>query len=232
MAQPGPGGGGTFAPPPPPPPPPPPVFGDWSEWRPPPPPPQAEPPLRRRTLVLLSSSLVAAVVLAAGGAVWYARVAPHSAAHSGAASPSPATVTSPAPDLSALTAQPSTPGVTVDPAEAASVVRAVWPAREEALFVRDTATVTRLETGSAAAWDTIRCTFGCPPPSPRPLEELRTFVPRETTYPAAFLAEVRTTTDNHAQPYIEIMVLSRESAHEPWRVALATGYAGIDHFNE
>jgi hypothetical protein len=62
--------------------------------------------------------------------------------------------------------------------------------------------------------------------------ETRLFVSRESAYPAAFMAQVRTTTDDHLSPYIEIMVFVRQSAVDPWMVALDTGYSGFSVMDE
>lgn len=210
----------TEAPPPPPPPPPPGVGGAWT----PPPPVFTGDATSRLSIVGVLTSIVLICGLGIGAAVLYARSAHAPGAQSSSASAGSLN--------SVLTAMPATSGVTVDPAEANAVVRAVWPAREQALYQRNASTIARLETGSAAAWDVIRCTAGCPPPSPRDLIALRTFVPRQRLYPARFMAEVRTTTDDHSEPYIEIMIFTRSDPREPWRLALDSGYAGVAAMSE
>jgi hypothetical protein len=140
----------------------------------------------------------------------------------------PADSTSPTPAGAILSAPPATPGSLVDSTEAARVLDAMWSLREQALADRDASAVARLETGPAAQWDMVRCTFGCPAPQPRPMLDTRLFVPRQSAYPAAFLAEVRTTTDDHLTAYIEIMVFVRQGAAHPWMVALDTGYSGFN----
>jgi hypothetical protein len=147
------------------------------------------------------------------------------------ATPTPEVAT-PMPAIAILSAPPTTPGLMIDPTEAAQVLTAMWSLREAALADRNVAVVSTLETGPAARWDLVRCTFGCPPPQPRPMLETRLFVPRESTYPADFMAEVRTTTDDHLSPYIEIMVFTRQSAADPWMVALDTGYSGFTVMDE
>jgi hypothetical protein len=107
----------------------------------------------------------------------------------------PAVSTSPTPASAILSAPPATPGSLIDSTEAAGVLNAMWSLREQALANRDASAVARLETGPAAQWDMVRCTFGCPAPQPRPMLDTRLFVPRQSAYPAAFLAEVRTTTE-------------------------------------
>jgi hypothetical protein len=130
-----------------------------------------------------------------------------------------------------LLARPQTAGVSVDPAAATSVVDAVWPVREKALVGADAATIRDLETGPALEWD-LACYDGCQPTSARPLDALRVFVPRQSSYPAAFLAEVRTVTNDLSEPYIEMMIFTRASAALPWILNFDTGYSEIPTMSE
>jgi hypothetical protein len=54
---------------------------------------------------------------------------------------------------------------------------------------------------------------------------LRVYVPRQTAWPVRFLAEVPTTTD--AQPWLELLVFTRASAHSRWRVVYDTGFGAL-----
>lgn len=129
--------------------------------------------------------------------------------------------------LAALrTASPSLPDVVMDASDAEKLVRAFWPARERALSTRDPRAVRLLETGAAAQWDAVGCTMGCAPPRPRTIQDLNVFVPRQTTYPAAFMAQVLTTEYHSSTALVEIMVFTRASSSQPWSLAFDTAYTG------
>jgi len=139
--------------------------------------------------------------------------------------------------VSALSAQriapASLPGVVMDASDAEKLVRAYWPVREGVLSRHDTLSVRELETGAAAQWDSVGCSIGCARLSPRTLNAVNVFVPKQATYPAAFLAEVLTTEYQHSSTtMVELMIFTRPAADAPWSLALDTGYTGVDSLHE
>jgi hypothetical protein len=171
---------------------------------------------------------VTAAVLFIAGTFVVLATRPHNNPTTGPAAVSHTTAT-PDPDaaLTALrTAAPSLPDVVMDASDADKLVRAFWPARERALSSRDALAVRRLETGAALQVDAVGCTFGCPPPRPRTIADLDVFVPRQTAYPAAFMAQVLTTEYHSSRPLVELMVFTRASPSQPWSLAFDTMYAG------
>lgn len=198
--------------------------------------PPAVAPARPRHTWLLAGA-AAAVVAAGAAAVLLVRA--HSTAGSPAAVSVPAHTARPTAaatfdPVRALAAQRSaarvSAGAVIDPRTAERLVHAVWPVREEILAAHDAPAIRELETGPAAAADTAVCSRGCPASrEPRPLDELRVFVPRQAEYPAAFLAEVLTTVPGSDTPAVERLVFTRASARSLWSVALASRSDGTQH---
>lgn len=127
-----------------------------------------------------------------------------------------------------LTSPASTPGVTIDKALATQIVTAVWPVREQAIDTNDIASLSTFESGAALEGDTAlygtpHC--GCHTPAARSIELVSVFVPKQTTFPADFLAEVTMPSDGGPFAGVTLLVVSRASGLTPWTVTLATGYA-------
>lgn len=139
---------------------------------------------------------------------------------------------------SVLTAANAT-GPVVTPDQADSIVRAWWPANEDALERNNMVATDQLESGGfqqytdgqtldlvgrKLEWRTVR-----------PLLDLRLFVPRQVAYPADFLAILETTpyADDHSQPagtkVVEFLVFERKSASDSWKGTLETD-AYLDHW--
>ena len=202
----------------------------------PPPPAQARrigPPGPRGVLI---ATAVLVGIIAGGTAAIIAATRSHSSSDT-TAHATPRNLPTGTPDAATIlaglrTAAPSLPDVVMDASDAETLVRAYWPARERALADHDRLAVRELETGAAAQWDGVGCTVGCAPPSPRTIEDLNLFVPRQTAYPAAFMAEVLTTQFHSSGHMVEIMVFNRPSKQQPWSLALDTGYTGADHLGE
>jgi uncharacterized protein DUF3592 len=125
-----------------------------------------------------------------------------------------------------LSLAPPASGLLVTPPLARRIVSAVWPLRDRALANRDLATVRALESGPALAVDVARMRSGGAPNRPTPDRAIpagfRVYVPRQSSWPARFLAEVPTTTD--AQPWLEMLIFTRASAHSHWQVVYDTGF--------
>ena len=136
-----------------------------------------------------------------------------------------ATSTRPASLPAVLTEPPPHDGPVVSLREAEQVVAAVWPLRDHALAERNVATLRELETGPALTVDLATMDQGFAPNRPNPTATLpphQTYVPRQTGWPASFLAEVDTT--NTGKPWLEVMVFQRKGPASPWQVAYDTGY--------
>jgi hypothetical protein len=125
-----------------------------------------------------------------------------------------------------LSLPPPAGGPVVTPPLARRIVSAVWPLRDRALAGRDLATVRALESGPALAVDVARMRSGGAPNRPTPDRAVpsgtRVYVPRQSSWPVRFLAEVPTTSD--AQPWIEMLIFTRASARARWHVVYDTGF--------
>jgi hypothetical protein len=116
----------------------------------------------------------------------------------------------------------------VDEATARQALRALWTVRETAMLTRDVATVNAVETGAARSWDLGKILCGCAHDRltllPFP-EETTLFVPRHDAFPAFFIAQIPTQSITIVNgSMIEVMVVTRQSAAEPWKLAVDTGY--------
>lgn len=143
--------------------------------------------------------------------------------------PAPADRSGPA---TAATLPPEPPGpaagqLVVTPQMADQVVRRFWPAHSQALVDQDLAMLRLLSGGAARAWEieAIRC--GCMRvTNRRPLLDAVFFVPRQTRYPARFIAEVRTQ-HSTGQEGVEVLTFSREGPRRPWLVVETSFYAPL-----
>lgn len=131
-------------------------------------------------------------------------------------------------------------GPVIQPEQATQVVQAFWPLRERALADDDTGMTDRLEDGVAREFDDAVSSFDhqIPPASRlrhvRDRGDITVVVPRQTGYPAEFLAAVPTTvyaadpSEGVAAgtPYVEMMVMTRRDARSRWMLSLDTGYQG------
>ena len=126
----------------------------------------------------------------------------------------------------ALTATNPT-GPVVTPAMAQAVVSAAWTLHGQALAVGDENLMASLETGSALEADLGRCV--CAPANPfGPIGGVSVMVPRQTSYPARFMAQVATTVPaptSGRDQYLAFVVFTRTDAASPWRIALLGGFA-------
>lgn len=115
----------------------------------------------------------------------------------------------------------------ITPSQARSVLGAMWTLRVNALTARDPSLLQELESGAAERGDAIRVRCrSCALPAPdASYDQVQLFVPRQTTYPARFLAEVATR-GKDGTPQTEILVLVRTSDSSPWTLDLETGWVG------
>jgi len=190
------------------------------------------PPRRRSLLVALTA--IALILAASASTVLALR------SHS--SNPSPSTRATPKPTPKPISpalarlnllraAQPPAGDPLIDSISADTLARAFWPLREQALSDHDLPTLRTLETGVAAEADVALCTPGCLPASPRPFTEVRVFAPRQETYPAAFLAEVLTSTPAGDGPELDKLVFTRTSARTSWSLALDST-SGDEHLTD
>lgn len=140
--------------------------------------------------------------------------------------PPPALVATGRPTLPTVLSAPApTSGPLVTPAGAREIVKALWPTRDEALVNRDLAAVEAVEDGPALQVDVARMASGGAPnrpaPSPQDVRDLGVYVPRQSRWPAYFIAEVVTT--SAGRPFLEVMVVQRHSPSSPWRIRFDTG---------
>jgi hypothetical protein len=83
-------------------------------------------------------------------------------------------------------------GSVISPNQANAVIAAVWTLREQAFETNDRSLMAEFETGPAFEADEVTC--GCNTRAVRgPISGESLFVPRQRSFPAAFLAEVKTT---------------------------------------
>ena len=137
----------------------------------------------------------------------------------------PATTTAGLP--AALTATNPT-GPVVTPAMAQAVVSAAWALHGQALAAGDENLMASMETGSALEADLGRC--GCPHPTNPfgPIGGVSVMVPRQTSYPARFMAQVATTVPaptSGRDQYLAFVVFTRTDPATPWRITLLGGFA-------
>ena len=123
----------------------------------------------------------------------------------------------------ALTAASTAAGTVISPAQADAVLSAVWALRGQAFETDDRSLMAEFETGPALESDEVTC--GCNTRAVRgPISGASLLVPRQRNFPAAFLAEVNTTLNG--APYVQYLVITRQSTATPWEVAADPGEAG------
>ena len=141
---------------------------------------------------------------------------------------SPPSDTSVASLLGVLSATPQTPGVTIDQSLAMRIVDSMWPVREQALDTDDATPLSGFETGSALQGDTadlLARACGCNDYTARTIATHDVFVPRQTAYPAWFIAELTTGPVDVTSSDVSLMVFTRASAAAHWMLSLETGYS-------
>ena len=219
----------AYPPPPPGYPPPPPL----PTWQPP-------PPGQRHTRVvaaLVGAGLILATVAAAAVVGRPSKPPAASAAATPASTPTATPVPTGTPDPAATLAslrnsQPDAGQPLVTPEQAKQLVQAFWTVREQGLSHSNPDTIHAIEDAAAGEYDAIGCTYGCPPPSPRPLKAVQVMVPLQKSYPAAFMAQVLTTEYHSSDALVEIMVYTRKSASVPWFLSFDTEYSGLNTLHE
>ncbi len=119
-------------------------------------------------------------------------------------------------------------GPVIDVGQAQAVVAALWHLRDVAFQIGSNTPAGRrlmaeFETGPALESDEVTC--GCTDRTVRaPISAESLLVTRQTTYPATFLAEA--ITNLKGDPYVQYLIISRQSGSMPWKVVSDPGYLG------
>ena len=161
------------------------------------------------------------LVISIGGFVVLAKHQGHETADNGpTALPAPA---APVPAVPAVMPawQPGPPagaGVVVTRKMAEDVVARWWPAHSQALRDADDTALARLTGGAGRQWEVgaVNC-FCLESGTLRPMLGATYYVPRQSSYPARFIAEVLTEYSQGNQG-VEVLVFSRSSRSAPWQV--------------
>lgn len=123
----------------------------------------------------------------------------------------------------------------ITPAQARAFVASFWPMREKALAEQDAIAIGRLETGAAGLIDqaTNQDLLARSPfrsvARVRDHRQIMVFVPRQSTYPATFLAEVLTTYYDQSQGALkQLLTFTKRDAASPWLLALDATATNLD----
>jgi hypothetical protein len=119
---------------------------------------------------------------------------------------------------------PAGDGVVVSRQMAEDAVGRWWHAHSLALRDADVPALTGLTGGAGRQWEVGAVSCGCLESSTlRPMIRTNYYVPRQTTYPARFVAEVLTAYSN-GNKGVEVLVFSRSNRTAPWQVIENSGY--------
>lgn len=130
--------------------------------------------------------------------------------------PIPATDPMPA----VLTAASTVHGSVITPNQAAKIVLAIWNLRNQAFDSDSPSFMAEFETGPALESDEVTCE--CNSRGERgDIKQYSLFVPKQASFPATFLAEVKTTLND--APYVQYLVIARQSMAIPWKVVSDPG---------
>jgi hypothetical protein len=123
----------------------------------------------------------------------------------------------------ALLAASSTPGTEITPAQAKSIFSTMWTLRQTAFRDTNRSMMAEFEYGPALEADEATC--GCTTRDPRgPIINETLLVPKQSTLPATFLGEATTTLDG--SPYVQYLIITKESTAMPWMVEADPGFNG------
>jgi hypothetical protein len=114
----------------------------------------------------------------------------------------------------------------VTPWQATVVLNTYWHVHEQALVQHDSTFWRRLDTGAMADYERGEMACLCLRLThPRPLQDSRFFIPRDTTYPTYFMAEAQT--EYHRWVSGQILIFTKASEHAPWLVAEGSMFGGV-----
>lgn len=123
----------------------------------------------------------------------------------------------------ALTAQRQKHQEVITPTQARAVLSSIWYLRAFAFDTDNRSLMAQFEAGPALESDEVTC--GCNTRAVRgPIVADTLLVPKQQNYPAAFLAEVKTTLSS--KPYMQYLVIARQSSATPWQVVADPGQPG------
>jgi hypothetical protein len=129
----------------------------------------------------------------------------------------------------------------VTPAQARGITVSMWQVWEDALISRNTTALTQLiPPGALLSGELYNCAWpsgGCvAETSTRPVNNVTTIVPVQRSYPIYFLAEISTIQDvanldaaPQWVPWVELQILTKDSASAPWQLSFDTGYSGTNN---
>jgi hypothetical protein len=129
----------------------------------------------------------------------------------------------------ALMATSTERGTVISLNQADAVLSAIWNLRAQAFETDDRSLMAEFETGPALESDEVTC--GCNTREVRgPVEAQSLIVSRQRSFPAAFLAEVKTTLAG--APYVQYLLIARQSRSTPWEVVSDPGESGARHLDQ
>jgi len=115
-------------------------------------------------------------------------------------------------------------GNLVTTAAAAGALKAYWPVHEQALVDGDLAKLASLDADSAAEWEKGAVACGCYHiDEPRPLKSASYLIPKQTAYPAFFMAEATET--YQGVDHVDLLVFTKQNAQESWLVSEESGFS-------
>lgn len=115
-------------------------------------------------------------------------------------------------------------GGIVTQSQADHVVHAYWPVHERALVAGDLATIATLNAEPAADWEKGAVACGCyHVDAPRELDSVTYLFPKQTSYPAFFVAEALQS--YQGAKWVDLLVFTRHDAAAKWLVSYESGFA-------
>jgi hypothetical protein len=112
----------------------------------------------------------------------------------------------------------------VSTAQADRVLRTYWPVHEHALVVGDLQTIAGLDAEPAAEWEKGSVACGCyHVDEPRELTSATYLIPRQTSYPAFFVAEALQS--YKGTNWVDVLVFTKDDASAKWLVSYESGFA-------
>lgn len=117
----------------------------------------------------------------------------------------------------------------VTPAQATVITKALWKAREDGLVHRNLGLIRQIDAMALAGYDEDyldNLQYGLEKTIfvvPRPVDSVTVFVPRQTTWPAYFAAEVSCQPGASPGMATDLLLVTRASPEATWKLALEIG---------
>jgi hypothetical protein len=116
--------------------------------------------------------------------------------------------------------------VVITNALANAIVRAYWPQHEQSLVDHNLPDLAKLSSGAGRRWEQAAVSCGCLNVlAPRRLLGVTTLVPRQTHYPASFVAEA--TTGESGGYWTETLVFTKQRPGKPWLMTEDSGFGSL-----